>query len=122
MHEILQAKAVESVAYLNTPEADAMTMRAIREHPSPVVRAAAIDAYLFNHGDTEAAKQELRAIAQKDDAILVDRVRKSADLNRESFNEGLARFYELHPNAVAPRPGPPNADAVAEPPARPTRE
>src|SRR4051794_36070914 len=52
---VLQARAVEMLAYLRVPEAIDETLKVAADHPSRVVRVAAIDAYLFNHeNDGEA--------------------------------------------------------------------
>jgi len=102
--EMLQSKAVEGMAYLQTEEADRMTLRVISEHPSGAVRSAAIDAYLFNHEDSNQAKEELIRIVQGGDVLFLDRVRRVRSGNREKFNEGLVRFYQLHPEATPPPP------------------
>src|SRR5262249_41506078 len=53
---ILQAKAIEALAYRKTTGGDAAVFRAVAQHPSRIVRAAAIDAYLWNHGDSAEAR------------------------------------------------------------------
>jgi hypothetical protein len=100
----LQAKAVDGLAYLRTPQADEEVLRLAREHPSRVVRAEAINAYLWNHGDSEEAKQALRKRAREDEAIFVDRVRWNTGEKAESFNRKLEVFLKAHPDAIAPAP------------------
>jgi hypothetical protein len=58
--EALQAKAMQGLAYLGTEAALTEARRAAREHESLVVRAAAVDAFMWNRGDTTDAREELR--------------------------------------------------------------
>jgi hypothetical protein len=58
--EIIQSKAMQGLAYLGTASAAEETMRIIREHGSEHVRREAIDAYLWNQGDSAEAVRQLR--------------------------------------------------------------
>jgi len=60
--EIVQVKAVHGLAYLRTSSAAERTIRVILEHESEHVRREAIDAYLWNHGDTPEAARRLKAL------------------------------------------------------------
>lgn len=100
----LQAKAVDGLAYLRTPQTDEEVLRAVREHPSRIVRAEAINAFLWNHGDSEEAKQMLRKHVRKDEEIFVDRVRWNSGEKAETFNRKLEVFLKAHPEAIAPAP------------------
>ena len=100
----LQAKAVDGLAYLRTPQADEEVLRLMREHPSRIVRAEAIDSYLWNHGDSEDAKQTLRKNVRKGEEIFVDRVRWNTGEKAESFNRKLEAFLKAHPEVAAPAP------------------
>jgi hypothetical protein len=104
--EMLQSKAVECEAFVRSPRADSLVLHVIRSHPSEAVRAAAIDAYLFNHGDTPATKEQLRRILSGDDRPAVDKVRRADARSPAAFDSSLTRFYRLHPDQVAPAPGP----------------
>ena len=106
--EILASKAVECLAYLRTPEANQLTLKVIAEHNSSAVRSAAIDAYLFNNGDSREAKDRLRKIVKEEDKPLIDRVRFKRTGDAASFNAELNRFYELNPKEVAENPGEPS--------------
>ena len=71
----MQARAVEMLSFLGTPESTWETLRVVMSHPSSVVRVAAIDAHLFNNGDADEAKNELREIVDSDDLPYVDMTR-----------------------------------------------
>lgn len=100
----LQAKAVDGLAYLGTPRAQEEVLRLVRAHPSRIVRAEAIDAYLWNHADSAEAKATLRKYVQKGEEIFVDRVRRNTGEKAESFNAKLAVFLKAHPEVRAPAP------------------
>lgn len=100
----LQAKAIDGLAYMRTPQTDEEVLRLAREHPARIVRAEAINAYLWNHGDSEEAKQALRKRVREDEAIFVDRVRWNTGEKAESFNRKLEAFLKAHPEAIAPAP------------------
>jgi hypothetical protein len=67
----LQAKAVQGLAYANTPISNAAVKKVIKEHPSRAVRAEAINSYLWNHGDSEEAKQDLIYSVRPEDKLLL---------------------------------------------------
>ncbi len=100
----LQAKAVEGLAFLRTPEADAEVMRLAGEHESIIVRAEAISAYLWNHGDTDEARKALAPHVRPEERILLDRVRRVSGESAESFDGKLKAFLAAHPEAVPPAP------------------
>jgi hypothetical protein len=120
--EMLQSKSVEGIAYLATEEADELTLRVIRQHPSAVVRSAAVDAFLFNHHDSEEARARLQEVLPQKDAAFADRVRHTRSMDRDEFNVGLRRFYALHPEEVAPEPGRPPVRRDDGPTAPPKRQ
>lgn len=105
--EILSSKAAECAAYLKTPESDRLLLNIISQHPSEAVRSAAIDAYLYNKGDTEEAKQGLRQYAKESDLKFIDRTRFTRASNKEGFDRNLSLFYSKNPKEIAPEPGPP---------------
>jgi len=57
--EMVQVKAVEGLAFLATPQADAAVREVIAKHESLHVRVSAIDAYMWNHGDRKETAAEL---------------------------------------------------------------
>ncbi len=112
--EILASKAVESIAWIKTPESDKSILRVIREHSSQPIRAAAIDAYLFSKGDSEEAKQYLLRIVRKEDAPFIYKARFKDGKGDKSFNEAIERFYKQFPEAIAAAPGDPTEKVEAD--------
>jgi hypothetical protein len=102
--EQLQAKGVEGMAYHGSDEADAMVLDVVASHPSRSVRAAAIDAWLWNHGDGEEARLALLQVIDPKDSIFLDRVRREEGESAASFDAKLATFLALHPELQAPEP------------------
>ncbi|HZI12568.1 MAG TPA: hypothetical protein VE153_19450 [Myxococcus sp.] len=100
----LQAKAVAGLAYRRTRAADAEVMRLAGQHPSKIVRAEAISAYLWNHGDTDEARRALAPHVRKDERILLERVRRVSGESAESFNRKLEAFLRAHPELTPPAP------------------
>lgn len=100
----LQAKAVDGLAYRMTASADETVRRLIREHPSRIVRAEAISAYLWNRGDQQEAKASLRDVVRADELIFLDRVRRVPGETAETFNPKLKAFLDQHPELQPPAP------------------
>lgn len=100
----LQAKAVDGLAYRMTASADAEVLRLIREHPSRIVRAEAISAYLWNRGDSAQAKAALAGVVRADERIFLDRVRRVTGDTAATFNPKLEEFLRLHPDLRPPQP------------------
>jgi hypothetical protein len=91
MEESVQAKAVEGMAYLRSDEGDKAVLRVIDSHPSSVVRAAAIDSYLWNHGDTKQALDEMCSRVRVEDRKYVGLARFSRKMKADIFNRQLAQ-------------------------------
>jgi hypothetical protein len=100
----LQAKAVDGLAYRMTASADAEVLRLAREHPSRIVRAEAISAYLWNRGDSAEAKAALAGVVRPDEKIFLDRVRRVSGDTAASFNAKLRAFLRQHPELQPPQP------------------
>lgn len=100
----LQAKAIDGLAYLNTETANLEVLRAVARHPSRIVRAEAIDAYLWNQGGSEEARETLRRYVRKDEEVFLDRVRRERGESARSFNRKLKAYLAAHPEAVPPAP------------------
>lgn len=100
----LQAKAADGLAYRMTASGDAEVRRLIREHPSRIVRAEAISAYLWNRGDSAEAKEELAGVVRPDEKIFLDRVRRVSGDTAATFNAKLGEFLQLHPELRPPQP------------------
>jgi hypothetical protein len=116
---MLKARATEMLAWISTEDAYAATRRIAVEHPDAVVRAAAVDAYMFNHGDSEEAANELRQIIEPGDEPLVGLPRLTRDTDREEFERRVLDFYDRYPNERPPEVGMP---VPPEPAPRPPSE
>jgi hypothetical protein len=113
MSPALRARAVEMLAYLGSAEAFAATLRIAREHPEADVRHAAIDAYLFNHGDSPEAEAEIRRTLRDEDQDWVGIPRRTADMDGARFDARL----EMLQNEAEPPLEPKRATSPARPPA-----
>jgi hypothetical protein len=123
---ILQARAVEMLAYLGTDEADQMVLRAMSEHPYRAVRSAAVDAYLFNHNDNEAALALVRRTVRKGELNLVGVARWSNSMDVAQFEAQVTDYYRRNHDQHPPlperapvkspqRPSSPGSSAADEP-------
>jgi hypothetical protein len=99
----LQAKAIDGLAYLRNETADRFVLEAVAEHPSRIVRAEAIAAYLWNHEYSASARESLKSVVRKDEVIFLDRLVKQAGEPRESFNRKLAEYLKAHPEIQPPQ-------------------
>jgi hypothetical protein len=115
----LQAKAVDGLAYLHEAEADREVLWAVGRHPARIVRAEAIEAFLWNHEESREARETLLKNVRPEERIFVDRVRRDPAEKAEIFNRKLDVFLKAHPEASAPAPKP--VDRKGEP-AKPPRE
>jgi hypothetical protein len=102
----LQAKAVAGLAYLRQPSSDQEVLRIIAQHPSGIVRAEAISAYLWNHGDSPEARRVVSRHVRPEEQIFVDRPRRVRGEDAASFNRKLAEYLKAHPEIVPPAPEP----------------
>jgi hypothetical protein len=93
MSGALRARGVEMLAYLNTEEAVAATIKAVQQHPEADVRWAAIDAYLFNHEDSPEAAEEILRHVRPEDRNRVVCPRRTRDMDTRQFDERLANLH-----------------------------
>jgi hypothetical protein len=98
----LKSAAVNMIAYLNSREARAAVLNAIRDHASRTVRLSAINAYLYNNGDSTDAIATVRQYARAEETKFVGIPRLTAD--SKDFGTLLARFYADHPEERPPQP------------------
>lgn len=114
---MLQAKATHGLAYLRTEHGDRAVLSLVESHPSRIVRAEAISAYLWNQGDSPDAQGRVEAAikrrlarmsspteADRMEHLFVDRVRRVAGERAEIFDRKLAAYMALHPEIVPPDP------------------
>lgn len=102
---MLQSRAVEMMVWVLKGSDDAAVLRVIRDHPERSVRMAAIDAYLFQHGDTPEAVQTLRDLVSPEDRAMVGLPRFGAHTDPETF-ERLTAEYEAANPSTPPMPQP----------------
>ena len=100
----LQSRAVEMLAYLRTEEALAATREVAAKHSAGEVRIAAINAYLFNQGDSENAKAELGQLVQDSDRKFIGLPRRTSDMNLREFEQKVHDYYERFPGERPPAP------------------
>lgn len=100
----LQAKAIDGLAYLHNEQADRVVLATVAKHPSRIVRAEAIAAYLWNHENSQKAREVLAKQVQPDERIFIDRVVKLDGEDREVFNRKLKNYLKEHPEALPPAP------------------
>jgi hypothetical protein len=100
----LQGKAVDGLAYINNDSANKVVMDVIANHPSRIVRAEAINAYLWNHGDSDDARSALSQVVRTDESILLDRVRRVPGETASTFNAKLEQYLKRHPEVIPPAP------------------
>jgi hypothetical protein len=100
----LQARAVEMLAYMRTPQALEMVSIIASEHNSRVVRIAALDAYAFNHDDHPTAVERARRMARPEEAMLVGLPRRTRDGDPADFDARVRAFVDRHPEDRPPAP------------------
>lgn len=94
LEEMIQVKAVQGLAYLATPEADAAVREVIEKHEALHVRVSAIDAYMWNHGDSPEKAAELYRSLPADLHPYVERPRFHRGMDREEFTRRLRTWQE----------------------------
>jgi len=102
--EILQAKAIDGLAYFGDGKTDEMVLKTIAEHPSRIVRAEAIAAFLWNHKDNRDTRRQLQKYVRKDEQIYIDRVVRVEGEKAETFNPKLEAYLKAHPEVAPPVP------------------
>jgi hypothetical protein len=102
--EILQSRASEMLSYLATETAARATVRIARDHPKLAVRMAAIDAHLFNHGDSPEVAEELKKTVRATDRPFVGLPRKVRGGDIEQFEKAVFEWYERNPEHRPPPP------------------
>jgi hypothetical protein len=111
----LQAKAVDGLAYMRDDECDRAVLDAVGRHPSRVVRAEAVRAFLFNN--PEHGQHILSRLIRPDERPLLQRVEHVLPTDRPGdFNKRLAAFLATNPQLVPPDPRRKLTCAPATPP------
>lgn len=94
LEEMVQVKAVQGLAYLATPQADAAVREVIEKHEALHVRVSAIDAYMWNHGDSPETAAELYRLLPAELHPYVERPRFHRGMDREEFTRRLRAWQE----------------------------
>jgi len=76
-----------------------------QQHPSRAVRIAAIDAYMWNHGDTAEAAAHIYSALPESDHKYVTRPRFYRGMNREVFPTRLREWREKWGPTEEKKPG-----------------
>jgi len=100
----LKAAAINMIAYINSPAAKVVVVKTISDHASRSVRLSAMNAYLYNNGDSAEAVATARQHARPEEAKFVGLPRLAPDTDRKEFAARLARFYTEHPGERPPQP------------------
>ncbi|HMM88165.1 hypothetical protein [Bradyrhizobium sp.] len=101
---MLQAKAVDGLAYLGTSSATNTVLKTVAEHPSRIVRAEAIAAYLWNQSDRAEALKTLVPIVHENERVFLDRIVRKSGETAETFNPKLEAYLKAHPELIPPAP------------------
>ncbi len=99
----LQGKAVDGLAYARTETGDREVLWAARAHPSRIVRAEAINAYLWNHQDSESARAALLMVVRSDERDFLDRPRHEPGMTGYQFNSKVEEYAKKHPAPIPER-------------------
>jgi len=93
--EMLESVAVRGLAFIRTdsgefiPSADDEVLKLAAQHPSLVVRLAAIDAFLWNYDDAPTARSRLQQALPDDMRRYLDRVRLDPSMDPDVFNRAI---------------------------------
>lgn len=103
---MFRARGAEMLSFINTVAANEAILEVVREHPEGQVRHAAIDAFMYNHGDSSEAEDEIRRHLQRDDVDWVSIPRRTADMDGKQFDERLAALHAQTEPPPIPDPYP----------------
>ena len=94
VEEMVQVKAVQGLAFLGTPQADAEVREVIAKHEALHVRVSAIDAYMWNHGDRKETAAELYRLLPAELHPYVERPRFQSGQDAAEFTRRLRAWQE----------------------------
>jgi len=100
----LKSRAISMIAFINTPAAQNLVLKAIEGHPSRAVRLSAIDAFLYENHDSRQAIALLVKTARPSDKMFVGLPRLAPQNSLRAFDAAVARFYHEHPEERAKIP------------------
>lgn len=94
LEEMVQAKAVQGLAFVASSETDQAVREVMLKHPARHVRVTAIDAYLWNHGDQPEVAKELYELLPAELHPFVERPRFHAGVDPKEFAALLAAWQQ----------------------------
>jgi hypothetical protein len=100
----LQAKAIDGLAYLQSPRANEEVLNQVKQHPSIIVRAEAISAYLWNQKNSAVARRALLQFVRKGEERYLDQITRQEGERAASFNAKLEAYLKAHPEVAPPAP------------------
>ncbi len=92
--EIIQAKAIEGIGYLQNEIENKYLIEIMENHESDHIRITAIDSYMWNHEDNEETVQILNNILPEKFLKYVKRPRFYHGMNVQDFNSELLKWLE----------------------------
>lgn len=99
---MLKSHAINMISYINTPVAHQVVLQAVSDHPSKAVRISAIDAFLYNAGDSPAAIELVGRYVRPDERIFIGLPRLDPATSLKEFDQRVERFYHEHPEQLPP--------------------
>lgn len=99
---MLKSHAISMVSFINTQIAQQVVLQAVADHPSKAVRIAAMDAFLYNAGDSTAAFALVNSHAQPADRIFIGLPRLDPSTSLKEFDQRVVQFYRDHPDQLPP--------------------
>jgi hypothetical protein len=105
---ILQAKAIDGLAFMGTPTAKAQVLNQVANSPSPHVRAEGILAYINDNG--AQGRADVLNVIRPEDEIVLDWYPHVSETDSIPIDTKLQTYLSKHPEAVIPAP----ADATIQ--------
>ena len=102
--EQLAAKAIDGIAYLVAPEANASVLATVRSGDTQYLRTAAADAYIWNQHDSEKARSQIEAVARPAERWIRDRFRRYDEDTPQSLDGKIQAWIRKYPNFLPPKP------------------
>jgi hypothetical protein len=99
---LLKSHAINMISFINSASAQQVVLQAVSEHSEKAVRISAINAFLYNAGDSAEAIQLVTRYAHPDERIFVGLPRLEPAIDLKEFNDRVARFYRAHPEQLPP--------------------
>jgi hypothetical protein len=99
---MLKSHAINMISHINTSAAHHVVLQAVSDHPSKALRISAIDAFLYNAGDSPAAIQLVGRYVRPKERIFIGLPRLDPATSLKEFDQRVARFYREYPEQLPP--------------------